>query len=126
MNTWLFDFLNTLFPLNCQVCGKLLSRSEPVICIQCEYKLPVTSFTFDPENPVSQLFWGRTRILQATSLFKFEKGSSYRVLLHNLKYRGERKNAAYLGRLLGLELKKSVFGSCDFIVPVPLHPRKIR
>jgi ComF family protein len=83
-------------------------------------------FTCEPENPVSQLFWGRTKIIQATSLFKFEKGSAYQVLLHKLKYRGEKKNGIYLGKLLGKELKNTVFGSCDYIVPVPLHPKKLR
>ena len=126
MNIWFYDLLNSLFPLNCQVCGKLLNRSEPIICLGCEYKMPRTLFTSDPENPVSQLFWGRTKIVQATSLFKFEKGSAYQVLLHNLKYRGEKKNGIYLGKLLGLELRNTVFGSCDYIIPVPLHPKKLR
>jgi ComF family protein len=123
---WIYDFINIIFPGNCQVCGKLLTRAEPVICIGCELKLPRTGFSDDPENPVSQLFWGRTQILQATSLFKFEKGSAYRVLLHNLKYKGIKRNGKYLGRLLGLDLTDTVFGDCDFIAPVPLHRRKKR
>ncbi|MBN1132187.1 MAG: ComF family protein [Bacteroidales bacterium] len=126
MNIWLYDFLNTLFPLNCQVCGKLLTRPEPVICIACENRLPRTLFTADPDNPVSRIFWGRTQIQQATSLMKFDKGSDFRVLLHNLKYRGYKGNGTYLGKLLGLELAGTVFASCDAIVPVPLHPGKLR
>jgi len=126
LKLWLNDFLNVLMPLNCQVCGKLLTLAEQVICLHCEYKLPRTGFTFDPDNPVSQLFWGRTAILQATALFKFEKGSDYQVLLHNLKYRGMKKNAGYLGKLLGNELKNSVFSKCDLIIPVPLHKKKMR
>ncbi|HDT12398.1 MAG TPA: ComF family protein [Candidatus Marinimicrobia bacterium] len=124
MNIWVYDLLNTLFPLNCQVCGKLLSGSEPVICLSCENNLPRTTYTDNPENPVSQIFWGRTPIIQATSLFKFEKGSDYQVLLHNLKYRGYKKNGIYLGKMLGLELANTIFETCDYIVPVPLHPNK--
>ena len=126
MNVWFYDLMNAVFPLNCQVCGKLLKRSESIICLGCEYRMPRTLFTDKPDNPVSQLFWGRTNIVQATSLFKFEKGSAYQVLLHNLKYRGEKKNGDYLGKLLGLEIKNSVFGSCEYLIPVPLHPKKFR
>ena len=39
---------------------------------------------------------------------------------------GEKKNGIYLGKLLGLELRNTVFGSCDYIIPVPLHPKKLR
>lgn len=126
MKQWVYDFLNTLFPINCQVCGSLLHASERVLCLRCEYKLPRNMHVDNPENPVSKLFWGRTRIISATALFKFEKGSAYQVLLHNLKYRGLKHNGLYLGQLLGHALVDTVFSQCDYIVPVPLHPSRQR
>jgi len=62
----------------------------------------------------------------ATSLFRFEKGSSYQALLHDLKYRGNRKAGLYMGRLLGQELKHTIFAECDLIIPVPQHRKRLR
>lgn len=97
---------------------------KQVICLPCELHMPRADYTFDAENPVAQLFWGRTKIEAATSFFRFEKGSKYQKLLHLLKYKGDKNVGVFLGKLLGAELKESVFNRCDFIVPVPLHPRK--
>jgi len=78
------------------------------------------------DNPVSQIFWGRVPVEAGTSLFRFEKGSAYQKLLHELKYRGNRKAGTYLGQLLGYELKHTFFSCCDLLVPVPLHRRRLR
>jgi ComF family protein len=72
------------------------------------------------------VFWGRVPVLGGTSLFRFEKGSAYQVLLHELKYRGNRKTGLYLGRLLGHELIPTSYSRCDFLIPVPLHPGRQR
>lgn len=122
----LFDLLQLFFPLNCLVCGNRLSASGLVLCFGCEMKMPKTGFGDKQDNPVSQLFWGRVPVRAGTSLFRFEKGSAYQTLIHDLKYRGNRKAGLYLGRLLGQELKHSVFSSCDLMVPVPLHQRRLR
>jgi ComF family protein len=48
-------------------------------------------------------------------------------LLHQLKYSGNRELGIYFGRIYGNELKfTSFFEDIDCLVPVPLHPRKIR
>lgn len=75
---------------------------------------------------VSQIFWGRVPVRAGISLFRFEKGSPYQTLIHELKYRGNRKAGLYMGRLLGQVLKKGVFSECDLMLPVPLHRRKLR
>jgi len=123
---WLRDLLLLLFPVNCLVCGKALGSPRGVLCLECEYKLPRTGYGDNPENPISQLFWGRVRVEAGTSLFRFEKGSDYQVLLHELKYRGNKKVGVYLGRLLGSSLKETSFARCDIIIPVPLHRKRLR
>jgi ComF family protein len=89
-------------------------------------KMPKTGFGERRDNPICQLFWGRVPVSAGTSLFRFEKGSAYQALIHDLKYRGNRKAGLYLGRLLGLELKRGVYSTCDLMVPVPLHQRRLR
>lgn len=120
------DLLQLFFPSNCLVCGKRLVAVGVVLCFECEMKIPKTGFGEQKDNPVCQLFWGRVAVHAGTSLFRFEKGSAYQALLHELKYRGNWKAGLYLGRLLGQELKHSTFSSCDLIVPVPLHRRRLR
>ncbi|MFH0759285.1 MAG: ComF family protein [Bacteroidota bacterium] len=123
---WLTDLLMFFFPLHCLVCGKRLSSQREVLCLQCEFNLPRTDYIHRIDNPVSRSFWGRVPVETATSLFRFEKGSAYQVLLHELKYRGNLRAGYYMGRLLGNELMHSVYASCDLMVPVPLHPRRFR
>lgn len=99
---------------------------QQVLCLPCEIKMPRADYVSNPENPVAQLFWGRTKVEAATSFFRFEKGSKYQKLLHLLKYNGEKNVGVFLGKLLGTELKETQYGLCDYIVPVPLHPKKMR
>ena len=48
-------------------------------------------------------------------------------LIHELKYNGRKELGACLGRWYGHDLKSSdLFAGVDAVVPVPLHPRKMR
>ncbi len=123
---WLLDMWMLLFPSNCLVCGKRLSSPGEILCLNCEFRLPRTGYGGRAQNPVSQTFWGRVPVLAGTALFRFEKGSDYQILLHDLKYRGNRKAGLYLGRLLGHELLHSAIPRCDILVPVPIHPKRLR
>ena len=123
---WLSDLLMLFFPVNCGVCGKRLAHTGGVLCLACEYKMPRTGFKNYTNNSVCRLFWGRVPVEMGTSLFRFEKGSSYQSLLHDLKYRGNRKAGFYLGHLLGNELIHTGYSTCDFMVPVPLHQKRLR
>lgn len=120
------ELISFFFPVHCPICGKLLDGSGPVLCIRCEYGMPRTGFSGQSDNPVSRLFWGRARVQEGTALFRFDKGSPYQVLLHDLKYRGNRKAGIYLGRLLGKTLEGTVYSKCDLLIPVPLHPKRFR
>lgn len=123
---WLKDLLMLFFPVNCLICSKRLPAPGEVICLSCEQKIPRTGYTRLQKNPVYLGFWGRVAVEHATSLFRFEKGSSYQILLHDLKYRGNKRVGLYLGHLLGYDLKDTSYAQCEFLVPVPLHPRRKR
>ncbi len=123
---WFLDLLMLFFPSNCLLCGKRLHVPGAILCFECEINMPKTGYGDRYNNPVSEIFWGRVPVRAGTSLFRFEKGSAYQTLLHDLKYRGNRKAGLYLGRLLGQELKHTVFSDCDLIIPVPLHRRRLR
>ncbi len=97
-----------------------------VLCLECEYKMPKTGYGDRFDNPVNMIFWGRVPVKAATSLLRFEKGSAYQTLLHDLKYRGNKRAGLYLGQLLGYELKDTDFSGCNLLVPVPLHQKRFR
>jgi len=120
------DFLQFFFPDLCVACGQILNKQEKVLCSECFFHLPRTGFHKDAGNPVSQLFWGRVKIENACAFFFFNKGSAYQPLIHKLKYNSRSDIGVEMGKMFGSELRKSVFATADIIVPVPLHPKKMK
>ena len=121
------DFISLFFPDLCLACGEPLNKSEKFICTRCEFHLPKTNFHSDSENPVAQLFWGKFELEAASSLYYFQKESKVQHLIHALKYKGHHKLGVFIGNNYGLTLKDAdLFENIDFIIPVPLHKKKLR
>lgn len=121
------ELLAVIFPNNCAACERPMAYGESVICTQCLNSLPYTDYHLYPENPVEKLFWGKTPLRAATSLFYFNKGNHVQRLMHELKYRKDEEVGLVMGRMLGVVLQNNQrFGSIDRVVPVPLHPKKLR
>lgn len=119
------DFFHLLFPECCNACGIQLYYGEKCICTHCLYDLPYTDFHLYPDNPAAKLFWGRMNCQQVMALLYFKKGTKAQNLIHHLKYKGQTDVGFMLGRMMGEKLLLS--GSdqkADFIIPVPLHPKK--
>jgi ComF family protein len=96
------------------------------MCLKCVSDIPRTRFHDDPQNIVSQLFWGRTQIEQATAFYYFRKGSKYQRLIHELKYKSKQEIGIMIGSLFGTELKQTNYTHVDVIIPVPLHKSKLK
>ena len=125
LGTFFNDFINLFYPKLCAACGKGLMRQENVVCATCLMELRKTNYHLDVENPVSQMFWGRVMVQNATAFYFFNKGSKFRKLIHKLKYTGEKEIGYELGRHLGGVLKNAeVFKDVEVIIPVPLHPKR--
>jgi len=120
------DLLGLVYPDVCVTCGKHLPSGIRFICNKCRYDMPRTDFHKEEVNAVAQIFWGRVPVKHAASLFYYTKGSRYRRLIHVIKYQGRKDLGYEMGRIYGHELIKSPFSETDMVVPVPLHPRKIR
>ncbi len=79
------------------------------------------------ENEFTERFWGRIPIESGAALFLFRRRSPLQQALHQLKYHHQGHIGVQLGRLLGSALKVSpYFQSVETILPVPLHPKKMR
>ncbi len=121
------DFLHLIFPRVCAACDRALYRHEECLCTFCRYRLPKTGFHLFRENPVIRMFWGRVEIKAATSCYRYKKGTRVQKMIHRLKYKGEKEIGIFLGKSYGKELLQSeTFKDLDLIVPVPLHPSRLR
>ena len=119
------DILELVFPTLCVTCGERLITQEKFVCFNCWNDLPETHFHLEPDNKVAQLFWGRVTIENAAAYFSYKKGSKYQQLIHFTKYRGLKELGFEAGRKYGFVLRESlVFSGADYVVPVPLHPKK--
>lgn len=120
------DFTELFYPRLCLTCNRKLITQEKFVCLECLSDLPRTRFHEDPSNKIAQLFWGRTRLIHATSWLYFRKGSKYQKMIHFLKYKGLKEIGEEMGKIFGQEIRESGFGEADILLPVPLHPRKLR
>ena len=119
------DFIDLIYPRTCPTCGELLNQSEPWLCSACLLDMPESDFWKMATNPVNQIFWGRTKIVFASAYLLFAKGSRYRKLIHSLKYKNDQESGIQLGLYFGKAIaKESLYPKIDFIIPVPLHPKK--
>ncbi len=119
------DFVTLFFPRLCFACGNSLLRHEEILCTNCSIGLPETGFHLYYDNPVMNQFLGKIDFKSAASYYYFSKGGKIQHLVHQFKYGGFKKIGEYLGRQYGLKLIESpLFSSIDYIVPIPLHPKK--
>ncbi len=121
------DLLYLFYPEVCAACHQALIKGERCVCLSCRYKLPKTDFHCNPENPMAKSFWGRLPLETAVACYYFNKGEKVQSMLHALKYKGREDLGREIGKMYGNDLRESgQLKPVDFIVPVPLHPKKLR
>jgi len=117
------DLIDLVFPDLCSGCDNPLAKGEEIICTSCEYDLPL----FAADESIRDRFFGRINVVDARAFLKFYTGGVSQKLLHAIKYKGDKDLAIHLGRAFMKRLKnEGVFNEIDIIVPVPLHPTKLR
>ena len=121
------DVWDFLFPRYCAICGQRLLRNEKCLCLDCLRKLPRTNLHTLSDNVIEKNLWGRLPVERASSFLYYSKGGSVQKLLFELKYYHNADIGIYLGRCMASELLPSgFFEGIDYIVPVPLHPKRLR
>lgn len=121
------DLLHIFFPERCVSCNKQLLKNEKILCIECRHELPLTYFTQESDNEMERSFMGRSKIVSATALVYFYKKGIVQKMIHKLKYKGHQEIGEFFGDWLGREIISSErFKGLDMIVPVPLHPKKLK
>lgn len=121
------DLFHLFYPKLCANCKNQLTQNEIVVCTFCRHDLPLTNFADYSNNTISQTFFGRVQIEKANSLLFFRKKGITKNLIHELKYKGNEDIGTFFGNWLGEILKENKeFSDVKFIIPVPLHPKKIK
>ncbi len=124
---FLKDIFNLFFPDVCLNCKLQLSKNESLICTQCRHDFPETNFTNTPDNIIEKKFYGRVPLQAATSLFYYHKNGKVQQIIHQLKYKNQQEIGVLFGDWLGEEMLQSGrFNTIDFVIPVPLHPKKMK
>ena len=119
------DIFFLIFPKFCYACNQALVTGEDMMCSKCLLDLPRVSL--HDELEIFNRLNGRIPLQFALSFFKFQKGGKMQQLLHNLKYKNIPTLGVALGRICGQEIQKRDFSpTFDYIIPVPLHPRRFR
>jgi len=115
------------YPALCTGCENALFQGEDQLCAACILDLPYTRMHDQEGNIMEQRLAGRFPFEAASSLLFFHKSGRIQHMLHALKYQGNREIGMTLGRMLADELKRSQrFSQIDFIIPVPMHAKKLK
>ena len=119
------SLVNLLFPRVCAACGNILLEGEDSVCTTCRFLLPKTGYENNPDNPLAQMFYGQMPFNAVMAEFFFSKTGKVQHLIHGLKYHHCRENGIFLGQEIGKSLLKAPdYQGIDFIIPIPLHPKK--
>lgn len=126
--------LTVVFPSACACCGRLLAQpTRGPLCRSCWRALPRhrgPACRCGLPRPTGRPTCGRCRrgrqpLAAGVSLGPYE--GSLRAVIHELKYRGRRRVAGRLAEaLLEDEPTRNLVASSDVLIPVPLHPRRLR
>lgn len=130
--------LEVLFPTYCPVCERKLLEDELIACSDCVASIPRTEHAILNQNGIDLLFLeliqkeGRTVRYERGATFAFynrDRGFALRTLIERGKYgtHPDPQIFYFLGRLAAQEyIDSDLFDDIDCLVPVPLHPRRLR
>ncbi len=138
LSSCLHAVLEVLFPRCCPVCERKLLDEEQVICQDCLATIPRTEHALLEQNGIDLLFL--EQIQKERRTVRYERGAAFayynrgrglcvRTLIERGKF-GTHPNPQifyYLGHLAAQEyIDSDLFDDIDCLVPVPLHPRRLR
>jgi len=121
------NLINLLFPPICVGCNSVLLQNEKIICLKCRHELPYTNHPFTNSNTTFEKFYGRLPLVHGSSLLYYRKKGITQQLIHHLKYKNRQEIGALLAEwyLFRFEANSDLQTVTD-IIPVPLHPKRLR
>jgi ComF family protein len=121
------NFIYLFYPKLCVVCGEPLLHTEDFFCLHCALNLPKTNYHLLTENQAIDRFSGKVLLERACSYLYYSKGGAGRKVVAEIKYRGNIPLGEWFGKYLAEDIRSSgFFDKIDYLVPIPLHPRKLK
>ena len=118
---------NLFYPSTCICCEQNLLDQEKIICIECRADLPFVENGDFRSNQLTLIFEGRVLIEKGASFLYYHPVGKVKKLIHQLKYKNNESVGEFLGDWFGLKLLETAkFNDIDYIIPVPLHEKKLR
>lgn len=120
----LFQPIKVLFfPNICVCCGRKLNLGENSLCTFCIIDAPITSEWRVKENNTFFKICDRTIISDACVFIEYRKSNRYSEMIHNMKFKGERKALLDFSCWMGNKIYKEseFYRDIDIIIPTPLH-----
>lgn len=119
------SLINLIFPNYCNICREILLKNENNICNSCLHDLPFTHLLEQNSPHLLLKFYGILELQHAYSIFYFHKVGVMQQLIHQLKYKNNQELGNIFGKYYAHIIQKHQL-SFDVIIPVPLHPKKLK
>ena len=125
MKSQLADFISLLYPRVCINCNKGLTKKEEHLCLSCELSLPRSPYLTNKAELLKK-FAFQPKVTSANAYLDYIKDGIVQKLIYGLKYKGKQDLGVWLGGHFGNEIIKGMKRPVDLIIPVPLHPNRLR
>ncbi len=119
-------FIQLFYPRVCAACSRSLVQGEQWVCLHCQNELHCTDYDSFEENPIADIFIGRIALRYGFAGYLYHKEGLLQQMIFKLKYHQAKELGQFLGEEIGRRLQQTPLQEADYIVPVPLHPRKQR
>jgi len=123
---------SVLFVRTCPICGERVEGleqdgSECLICHDCMHHLPRTEQASSRGNNTEDIFYRHPSFVRGSAFLFMDKDSAIRNVVHAFKYHRQPLLAYALAHEAALDyIQSDFFDGIDYIMPVPLHPRRLR
>lgn len=114
-----------IYPPTCVSCGNLLTANAEHVCTTCWNSIQSVTRTHELYLETKEKLMRSGQVAEVASAFIFEKEGAFQHIAHSMKYEGIPSLGLKLGERVG-EVMREWNVSADYIIPIPLHKRKLR
>lgn len=128
MNRYIRAFAELLYPRTCAICGQRLNESERFLCTSCLTKLPYRdNGNMHDNDMLYRMPYVPSNLGHIAALLSYSHDSDVHRIIYDIKYRGRKSLAVYMGFLTGMYMQEAgFFQDTHMLIPVPLHPERMR